>query len=474
MKQYKLQRHLKERHLSMIAIGGSIGTGLFLASGSAIYKSGFGGALLAFLLIGLMIYFLMINLGEMSAKLPVAGSFNNYCGRFIDPALGFAMSYNYWFNWAITIAVNLTAASLLMKFWYPQVNIIYWCLLFFILILCLNLTSVRYYGESEYWLSLIKIIAIIAFIVVGFLLITNFIPTNIDIKQNIFGGDAPFHNGLLVFVSTLMIAGFAFQGTETFGIAAAETKNPAKSITKAVRKIFWRILLFYIFSIALIGCIIPYSNPHLLNEKSSIIFSPFTMIFNLAGMKHATAIMNIVVLISVLSAANASMYTASRTLWYIAKNGQAHKCLAKINKHGIPILALLLTSAIGALTFFSYFFHHGAFFIWLINISALSGFIAWFGILLSHYRFRKLCQIKKLKIIDLPYKAKFYPFSFWFSFILLIFIIIGQQFFAIIYDHSNISNLIATYIGLPIFFLLFIIYKFKYKTKLVDLNNCEL
>ncbi|GIO04034.1 gamma-aminobutyrate permease [Brevibacillus reuszeri] len=474
MSENQLQRGLKARHLTMIAIGGSIGTGLFLASGGSIHSAGPGGALVAYIAISIMVYFLMTSLGEMAAFMPVSGSFSTYATRFVDPSLGFALGWNYWYNWAITIAVELSAAALIMKFWFPDTPSIMWSALFLVLMFCLNLLSVKSYGESEYWFALIKVVTVIVFIIIGVLMIFGIMGGEAVGFQNFTKGDAPFSGGFMALLGVFMIAGFSFQGTELVGVAAGESENPAKNIPKAIRQIFWRILLFYIFAIAIIGLLVPYDNPNLISgDISDIAISPFTIVFEKAGFAFAASVMNAVILTSVLSAGNSGMYASTRMLWVLAKEGKAPKWFAKVTRNGVPINSLILTALIGALAFLSSLFGDGEVYIWLLNASGMSGFIAWLGIAVSHYRFRKafLAQGRDLK--ELPYRAKWFPFGPIFAFIICCIVILGQNYSAISAEGIDWNGLMVSYIGLPLFLIVWLVYKFTKKTKLVPLDRVD-
>ena len=271
----------------MIAIGGCIGTGLFMASGSAISTAGPGGALLAYAAIGLMVYFLMTSLGEMATYLPVSGSFSTYAARFVDPSLGFALGWNYWFNWVITVAADVVIAAVVVSYWEPLrfMPPWAWSALFFGLIFALNLLSVRAYGEAEYWFALVKVLTVIVFLAVGVLTIFGILGGEYVGFTNFTIGDAPFLGGstggqFLTILGVFLIAGFSFQGTELIGITAGESANPKESIPRAVRQVFWRILIFYILAIAVIGLLIPYTSPQLLGaDAHEIARSPFTLVF---------------------------------------------------------------------------------------------------------------------------------------------------------------------------------------------------
>lgn len=456
--------------MTMISLGGSIGTGLFLASGGAIHSAGPGGALLAYALIGVMVYFLMTSLGEMATYMPVSGTFSTYATRFVDPSLGFALGWNYWYNWAITIAAELSAATLIMKFWFPNSPSILWSALFLILMLGLNLLSVKGYGESEYWFAMIKIITVIVFIAIGLLMVIGIWNGQAVGIGNLT--DNPFPAGFLATLGVFMAAGFSFQGTELIGVTAGESENPRENIPRAIRSIFWRILLFYILAILLIGMLIPYSNEQL--ASGDISTSPFTIIFEKAGLAVAASIMNAVILTSVLSAGNSGMYASTRMLWVLAREGKAPRFLARLNERGVPVASLLATGALGMLAFLASFFGDGVVYVWLLNASGMSGFIVWLGIAISHYRFRKAYLYQGRKLADLAYLAKWFPFGPILAMILCI-VVIGGQFIGALHDgRIDWAYIIASYVGIPLFLAIFIGHKWKHRTRMLTLAECEL
>jgi lysine-specific permease len=225
---------------------------------------------------------------------------------------------------------------------------------------------------------------------------------------------------------------------------------------------------------AIISFLIPYNNPLLISSSTTNVgASPFTLVLQMAGLHFAEVTMTIVVLLAILSAANASMYTATRTLWHIAQEGHGPKCLANTTKHGIPIPALLASAVISTAVFLSSIFGEGQLFIWLLNMSSLTGFIAWFGIALCHYRFRRAYLAQGYKLSDLPYHTKNFPFGPIFAICLSVLVVLGQQFDAWMTHKVNIDNLIGTYIGLPTFLLLYLGYKLYRRTKLIPLKECK-
>lgn len=455
----------------MIAIGGAIGTGLFLASGTTIANAGPGGALLAYIIMGLMVYFLMTSLGEMSAFNPTAGSFYSYAARYVDPALGFALGCNYWYNWAITVAVEIAAIGLVMAFWFPHIPSYYWSALGLLWFVVQNAISARTFGGAEYILSLLKVIVVIAFIVIGIAFIAGFGKEPTVGLHNWTMPGAPFHHGLIGILGAFLVVGFSFQGTELIGIAAGEAANPSKSIPKAVKQVFWRILLFYILVMAVIGTLLPYTSPQLMGN--SVLTSPFTLIFTQAGLLHVASFMNIVILIAILSAGNSGMYASTRMLCYLAQQGHVPAYLGRINARGIPMNALWVTAAVGLLAFLCSIYGDGAVYLWLLNASSLSGFIAWFGIAISHYRFRRAYLRQGGKLSDLPYVAKGYPFAPLLAMLLCLIVILGQ---VLVNDNGKIDfmGLIVTYVGIPVFLGLFLGYKYRHRTQLIPLNQCDL
>ncbi|WP_052474949.1 amino acid permease [Bacillus badius] len=469
--EQQLKRGLKSRHLTMISIGGAIGTGLFLGSGAAIHTAGPGGALLAYALVGAMVFFVMTSLGEMSAFMPVSGAFSTYGTKFVDPAFGFALGWTYWFNWAMTIAAELTASTMIMKFWFPDSPSLLWSMSFLALIFFLNYLSVKGYGEGEYWFSFIKVSAVIIFIIVGVLMIFGIMGGEVIGFKNFTIDDAPFSGGFLGVFIVFVAAGFSFQGTEIVGVAAGESEDPAKNVPKAIKSVFWRILLFYVLAIFVIGLIIPYTNPDLQSE--SVMVSPFTIVFEKAGLAFAASLMNAVILTAVLSAGNSSLYASTRMLYSMAKEGQAPRIFAKLNQRGVPIAAIILTCAVGMLAFFSSIFGDGIVYVWLMNSIGITGFIFWLGISISHYRFRKAFLAQGHSLDELPYHAKWYPFGPIFAIVIGLIVILAQNFQAFLADKIDWGSVVAAYMGIPLFLLLWLGYKLIKKTKVVPLQECE-
>ncbi|CEG30331.1 amino acid permease [Peribacillus simplex] len=469
----ELKRSLKARHLMMISLGGTIGTGLFLASGGAIHSAGPGGALVAYAVIGIMVYYLMTSLAEMAAFMPVAGSFRVYASKFVDPSFGFAIGWNYWYNWAITIAAELAAVVLIMKFWFPDSPSFIWSAIALITMFLINYMSVKGFGETEFWFAMIKVVTVVIFLITGVLIILGIMGGNDPIGfSNFTMGEGPFNGGFFTILGVFMAAGFSFQGTELLGVTAGESEDPEKNIPKAIRSVFWRILLFYILAIFVIGMIIPFTDSRLLSQDVAV--SPFTLVFERAGLAFAASIMNAIILSSVLSAGNSGMYASTRMLWDLARDGKAPKFLGKLDKRGVPVNALIVTSLVGCVAFLASFFGDGVVYIWLLNASGMAGFVTWVGIAITHYRFRKAYAAQGLDMNALPFRAKGFPFGPIFALVLCIIIIIGQGYQAFSSDGIDWNSMFVSYIGLILFFVLWFGYKIKHKTKIIPLEECDL
>ena len=466
-----VQRNLKTRHVTMIALGGCIGTGLFMTSGSTISKAGPGGGLVAYIAMGLMVYFLMTSLGELATNLPVSGSFATYNARYVDPALGFAMGWNYWFNWAITVAVDISTAALLIQYWLPKSPGWIWSLLVLIVIFLINALTVSTFGETEYWLSIIKVTTVIIFLIIGFAMIFGIMNGPAVGLKNFTYKKAPFVGGIPAIINVFLIAGFSFQGTELIGVTAGESEDPTKAVPKAINDVFWRILLFYILSIFVIAALIPYTSPNLLSAANgNIAVSPFTLVFKRAGLAFAASFMNAVVLTSVLSSANSGAYASTRMLYSLAQDKYAPQIFAKTTKNGIPFYALLATILVSLLTFTTSIFGQKIY-MWLVAASGLTGFIAWVGIALSHYRFRRAFIKQGHQLSELKYHAKLFPLGPIIALILCIIVIGGQNIEAFIkWDWQQIG---ITYISVPLVLILYFGYKWKHHTKIIPLDEID-
>ncbi|ULG73248.1 amino acid permease [Macrococcus brunensis] len=474
MEQKQMDRDLKTRHISMIAIGGSLGTGLFMASGAIVSQAGPGGALVAYMLIGVMIYFLMNSLGELATFYPVSGSFSAYAQRFIDPAAGFTVGWMYWIIWSLVASIDIITAAKVLSYWdtFSGVSSLVWCFVFLALLFLLNAFSVKSFGEAEYWFSFVKVITIILFLIMGVLMIFGIIGGEPVGLKNFTVGEAPFVNGTLGLLGVLVVAGFSFGGTEVVAVTAGESDNPQESMPKAIKQVFWRILIFYIGSIFVIGALLPYTDPRLLNEASDVAMSPFTLIFEKIGILFAASIMNAVILTAVLSAGNSGLYATSRLLHSLSQDKQAPAFLGRLNKRNMPFNALLLTTALIIITIIYAHIDMGGY-SKLLNMLGTLVLIVWAISVFSHFRLRAAIKAQNRDIHELlSYQAPLHPIGDILVIGTVLFLLIGQSSADIM--ALNWPKLVESVTPIIIAVGSYIIYKVVRKTKVIPLNEIDL
>ncbi|PYH72500.1 putative arginine transporter [Aspergillus vadensis CBS 113365] len=470
-----LKRKLRSRHLQMIAIGGTIGTGLFIGSGTAVANGGPVGALIAYIFVGTIVYSVMTSLGEIATYIPIPGAFTAYAARLVDPSLGFAMGWIYWFSWASTFALELTATGLIIQFWDDSINIAIFIAIFWVLITLLNFLPVSFYGELEFWLSSIKVIT-----VVGFMIFAICIDAGVGDEGYLgfrywvhpgpfapYSGVHPDSTAKFVgFWSVLIQAGFSYQGTELVGIAAAETENPRKTVPAAIRKTFYRILFFFVLTIFFIGLLVPYTNENLLTDGNDANSSPFVIAARLAGVKVLPHIINGVLLTVVLSAANSNVYSGSRILIGLAQEGFAPRWFKKTSKKGVPYYSVAFTAAFGLLGFMNVSNAGSTVFNWLVNIAGVAGFITWASLNGCHLAFMRALKARDISRDTLPYKAIWQPYYSWYGLFFNVLIIITQGFTSFITSFS-VTDFFIDYISLILFVVLYVGHKIYFRTSFV-------
>ncbi|GEQ66656.1 hypothetical protein JCM33374_g319 [Metschnikowia sp. JCM 33374] len=421
-----LSRSLKGRHLQMIAIGGAIGTGLFIGTGKALMHSGPASVLLAYILIGSMIFCTVHALGELAITFPVSGAFSTYNTRFIDPSWGFAMAWNYAFYWMVILPLELVAAAITVRYWDTKTNPAAYVACFYFFILAINFFGVKGYGEAEFVFSAIKVLAICGFIVLGIVLVCGGGPKGGYIGGKHWHDPGAFRNGFKGFCSILVTASFGFGGTDLVGLAAAEAKNPRKVMPKAIKQVFWRITLFYIVSLILVGLLVPYTSPELHSSDGTARTSPFVIAIKNAGISGLPSVMNVVIMISVLSVANSSVFGCSRTLVALANAGQAPQLLGYIDKKGRPLYAITLQMLFSLICFVSASGKQGVMFNWLLALSGLSALFSWSSICMCHIRFRRALAVQGRGTDELAFKSQAGVVGSWYSVIVNVLVIVAQ------------------------------------------------
>ncbi|KAI8067855.1 amino acid permease/ SLC12A domain-containing protein [Gongronella butleri] len=468
----QLQRRMKTRHLTMIAIGGTIGTGLFLTVGASVAEAGPAGCFISYVIVGLMVYSIVMSLGEMSAYLPLPGAFNSFGSRFVDPALGFTLGVNYFFQWALSVPSELTAAQIIIGYWNSTIPTWVWAIVIMVLMVGINLVQVRAYAELEYWLSIIKVLTVLVFIIVGILVNVGAVGNQgyIGTQYWYIDGAAPTFTGIF---SVAIYAFYSFGGTELVAITAGESENPAVAVPRAIRVTFWRIFLFFILTVLIISLDIPYNDPNLFTamDDSDVSASPFTLVFQNAGIGSAASIMNGIILTSVLSATNSCFYASSRTLTAMAKEGKAPKIFMRVTKHGVPVWSMVFTTVIASLSFLGTIWGNGVVFSWLIALTGSSSILTWASISVIHIRFRMALKKQGRSLSDLPYRALFFPVGPIIALIISALVFASYGYAA---DWSNAAAVVNTYISVVIFAILLVGFKIIKKTKLIPLDEVDL
>ena len=403
MNESKMNRGLKNRHLQLISLGGVIGSGYFLGTGYVLEKAG-PAAILAYLLGGVIVLCVMLCLSELAVEKPVSGSFVTYAREHISPTWACGVGWAYWTTWVAYVTSEMIAAGIIMNNFIPEVSQLWWAVFFGLLVTILNLFHVDKFGESEFWLSLIKIIALAAFSIVAGLICLGLIGDQGYIGTKVLlgsGGFAP--NGYWSIVLTMVIILVNFQGTEIIGLAAGECEKPEKSIPIAVRNVTWRIIALYIIPISLLISILPW-------DKAGLDESVFAAAVTQYGLSGFGAFFAFVILTAAISCSNSGLYGAARALHALARMDMAPSTLGHINKNGMPSRSILVSiCACWAVILLYSFDPDSALYTYLLAVSGFTGAIAWISICWSEYRSRKR-KIAEGTEGALRYKTPFFPY----------------------------------------------------------------
>ncbi|MDX3532810.1 amino acid permease [Streptomyces sp. MB09-01] len=412
-----LKAGLKNRHLSMIAIGGVIGAGLFVGSGGGIAKAG-PAILISYALVGAMVVFVMRMLGEMAAASPNSGSFSAYADRALGRWAGFSIGWLYWFFWVVVLAVEATAGAAILESWIPAVPQWGWALIVMAVLTVTNLGSVASYGEFEFWFAGIKVVAIGAFVIVGMLAVFGLLP----------GSDNPgagfahltdaggfFPNGYGAVLTGVLMVVFSFMGSEIVTLAAGESENPRKAVTQATNSVIWRIGVFYLGSIFIVLTLLPW------NDKSITEKGSYVAALDSIGIAHAGTIMEVIVLTAVLSCLNSGLYTASRMAFSLGERGDAPKAFAKVNSRGVPVAAILGSTVFGFVAvYFNYAFKDTVF-NFLLNSSGAIALFVWLVICFTQLKMRGILVREAPE--KLTVKMWLFPWLTWATAALIMFVI---------------------------------------------------
>ncbi|KAF8892161.1 general amino acid permease 1 [Infundibulicybe gibba] len=491
----QVQRRLKQRHVQMIAIAGTIGTGLFLGSGQALSGAGPLGALIAYGLVGTVAYSSLCSVAEMTTHAPISGTFPHYAARWVDPALGFAVGWNYFYTNAISVPVEVTAATILLSFWDPEHKhqAIYTAVIC-VLVCLINIFGVRYFGEAEFIFSIVKserrsiyfygitstyvalVCLIIGLLIAGLVIDLGGGPQGERIGFRFWKNPGAVAGAGLVqnintdrflgILSVLIQAAFSFQGMELVAIAASETENPRRNIATAVRRVFYRILVFYMLGILMIGMLVSFNDEALLSStgEGTATQSPFVIAMNRAGVKVLPHIINAGIFTSAFSAGNSFLFCSSRILYGLALRGQAPRYLTYCTKKGLPLAAILTSSSLVVLSFMNVSSGAETVFNWLVSLSTTGGFLSWFSINLTYVFFRRGMKAQGFDLTKNVYHNRLQPYiAYWgMGWTVFFTLVNGFQ----VFFQFNASDFLTAYINIPIFAALYFGYKIFKRTSI--------
>lgn len=457
-----LKRKLKNRHLQMIAIASSIGSGLLIGTGGALSTGGPGAILIAWALTGGAILCTIQAMAELAVTFPISGSFNVFASRFIDPSVGFAVAWNYFFQFLVLLPLELVAGSITMNYWNTSINPDVWVLIFYIVVISINFFGVRAYGEAEFVFSTLKVIAVIGFIILSIVLAAGGAPNGNFNGALYWHTPGPFANGFKGVVAVFVTAAFSFGGTELVGLTAAEADQPRKSLPKATKQVFWRIAMFYMVSLTLITFLVPSDSPRLLGASSvDVTASPFVIAIQAGGISGLPSVMNAVILISVISVGSSSVYATSRTLASLSEQGLAPKVCGYIDRAGRPLVAIIITNIFGLISFIAASGKQAEVFDWLLSISALSSLFTWLSICVAHIRFRSALRFQGRNTDELAFTSQTGVIGSYFGAALNTLVIIAQFWLALfpLGEHSSASAFFMSYLGFVILIIFYVGHK---------------
>jgi GABA permease len=416
--QPELHKTLKPRHLSMIAIAGVIGAGLFVGSGAAIKQAG-PGILLAYAAAGVVVILVMRMLGEMAAANPETGSFSAYADKALGRWAGFSIGWLYAWFWIIVLGIEATAGAAIMHRWLPGVDQWIWALVLMVALTLTNVWSVKSYGEFEFWFASVKVTAIVLFLIAGLAAIFGLIPgLPAPGTSNLLGHGGLIPNGGSAVLAGILVVVFSFFGAEIATIAAGESADPVTAVRKAVNSTVWRILVFYIGSMAIVVTLLPW-------DDASVAKSPYVAVIERFGIPGAGTIMDIVVLTSVLSCLNSGLYTASRMIFSLSRRGDAPSSWSRISTRGVPVRSVLVSTVVGFVTVGLNYLWPDTVFLFLVNTSGAIALFVWLVIAASQLILRRRADAAGTK---LEIRMWLFPYLTWASIVAIVALLVGMLF----------------------------------------------
>lgn len=454
----EMVRGLKNRHLQLIALGGIIGSGYFLGTGYVISKAG-PASFLAYLLGGLIVFSVMLCLGELAVAVPISGSFVNYAREYISPAWACGVGWCYWITWVSYVPSEMIAGGIIMNGYFPEISTMWWAVLFGLMITFINLSCVETFGEMEFWLALIKVVALLMFVILAVLIFFGVIGTQGFLGTKVLLGSGGFTpNGSWSVFLTMVLILVNFQGSEIIGLAAGESKQPEKSIPMAIRNISWRILALYLVPMLLLVTIYPWNQAGLSQSVFSAALSSY-------GLEWAGGVFAFVVLTAAISCSNSGLYGCSRAIYALSREGMAPAFLGKISEKGIPYNATAVSILACWIGIIAYTIDTSeTIYTYLLALSGFSGAVAWISICWCQLNFRRRLENESFDIKSLKFTTPFFPYLTYFG--------IWSQVacLVVIAFTDDLRN--SLYLGIPILILPIVWYKLReYRAKVTAMNE---
>ncbi|KAK5996296.1 Proline-specific permease [Cladobotryum mycophilum] len=476
-----LKRDLSSRHINMIAIAGMIGTGLFLTSGQVIATAGPAGGLLAYIIMGFAAAGLSYTTGEITAFMPGTGGFIRHATKFVEPALGAATGWNFWYGLAITVPAELSAAATVIQFWNTSINPGVWITIFLVVIVLINFCGVRLYGESEVVFASLKIMLIIGLIIGGLVIDLGGAPNHERLGFRYWNHPGAFNEFLkpgaagrfLAFWKVMLTAAFAYGNIQVVAISGSETHDPRRIIPAATKKVFYRIFFFYVLSILIMGMVVAYDDPALSISTGTAQQSPFVIAFQRSGVSAVPSIINAVVCTSAISSGSACIFIASRTLYGLSCDGHAPKFFQRCNRLGTPYYAVAVTCILSPLVYLNVGNNTSVVFGWFVNITTSAGLVGWIVIDVTYLRFFAGLKKQGYSRDDLPYKSHLQPFATWWTMIFLALVIIFAGFDIFVKGRFTAAGFITYYINIFIFAALYVFFKITLKSKIISTSEMD-
>lgn len=475
-----LARALKQRHIQMIALAGAIGTGLFLSLGGALQTGGPLGALLAYMLVGLVVCSVQFALGEVSALFPVTGSFVRHAEFLVDPALGFAVGWNVVYGSYLSVPSEISAALVLIQYWTDKYAAL-WITLFILVSFCVGIVFVGVYGEVEFFFAMLKILLVVGIVIMGLVIDLGGVPGQPRIGFAYWKNPGPFVEYIttgswgkfLGFWAVMNNAVYSFAGVESVSVAAAETQNPRQNIPKACKRVFARVTLFYILAVLIVGMLVPSDDSDLGNPdtEGTAGQSPFVIAATRAGITAIPSIVNAVVLTSAFSASNQAMLAGTRILYGLALKKQAPKIFLRTTKYGIPYVCVILQTAVATLAYMSLTSGALTVFYWFLDLTAAGVLVTWGVIALNHIRLHQALARQGIAREELPWHHWWTPYSSWFALISCTLFLLTGGFTVFTHGNWDTATFISSYLDIPIVITAYLGWKLYKRTHILSLNE---